>query len=465
MNDNIIWLKKAKTVLDRTGPGMCLAKWLQVTLHLQNGHTHSCHHPNTHKIPLEEIAENPSALHNTKFKKEQRKTMITGGRPDECHYCWNIEDNAPADSNVFSDRIYKSTDDWSGPSNASDYAGQAQYFNVMYAGWERDIKPTYLEVSFSHACNFKCTYCGPHISSKWMEEIEKFGGYPTSRSYNDLDHTKFQDKMPIPIKEDNPYVDAFWKWWPDVYHSLYTFRITGGEPLMSKDTFKVLDYIIENPNPKLELAINSNCVLPDKLFDKFIEKVKIIQDNNCVKKFTLFTSAEAYGAKAEYIRHGMDYAVWLENCNKFLEQIPSAHFSIMSTYNALSITSYTEFLKDVLLLKLKHHNDSRSISIDTPYLDNPTWMSVRILPIEYQSMILKQVQFMKENHCKGKGFQDHEIQRLERIQFLIDGSAEPAQLKDFVAFFDEHDRRRNTNFLATFPELTELYNYCKNLGS
>jgi hypothetical protein len=72
---------------------------------------------------------------------------------------------------------------------------------------------------------------------------------------------------------------------------------------------------------------------------------------------------------------------------------------------------------------------------------------------------------MKENHCKGKGFQDHEIQRLERIQFLIDGSAEPAQLKDFVSFFDEHDRRRNTNFLATFPELTELYNYCKNLGS
>jgi hypothetical protein len=298
-----------------------------------------------------------------------------------------------------------------------------------------------------------------------MEEIEKFGGYPTSRSYNNLEHTKFQDKMPIPIKEDNLYVDAFWKWWPDVYQSLHTFRITGGEPLMSKDTFKVLDYIIENPNPKLELAINSNCVLPDKLFDKFLEKIKIIQDNKCVKKFTLYTSAEAYGKKAEYIRHGMDYTVWIENCHKFLEQVPTAHFGIMSTYNALSVTSYTEFLKDVLIMKLKFHNDNRSIWLDIPYLDNPKWMSVLILPLEYQSLILNQVKFMKENHCGGKGFQEYEIQKLERIQFLINSDPNESYLKDFVAFFDEHDRRRNTNFLATFPELTELYNYCKNLGS
>jgi organic radical activating enzyme len=455
MNKNIIWLKQAKQVLDRTGPGMCLAKWLQVTLHLQNGHTHSCHHPNTHKIPVEEIAEDPSALHNTSFKKEQRKLMITGSRPEECHFCWNVEDNAPTDSDVFSDRIYKSTDTW---------AGEKKYFDVMYAGWEHNIKPTYLEVSFSHACNFKCAYCSPHISSKWMEEIEKFGGYPTTLQYNNLEHTKHQDKLPIPIKEHNPYVEAFWKWWPDIYSTLHTFRITGGEPLMSKDTFKVLDYIIENPNPNLELAINSNCVLPDKLFDKFLEKIKIIQDNKCVKKFTLYTSAEAYGAKAEYIRNGMDYEVWLESCHKFLEQVPTANFAIMSTYNALSITSYTEFLKDILIMKLKHHNEERSISLDIPYLDNPKWMSVRILPTDYIPMLLKQVEYMKANHCSGKGFQEWEIAKLERIQYLIKEDPEQVWLKDFGLFFDEHDNRRGTNFLETFPELTKLYNYCKSIA-
>ena len=45
--------------LNSQSDSMCLAKWYQVTLHLQNGHTHSCHHPNTHKIPLEEIQKDP----------------------------------------------------------------------------------------------------------------------------------------------------------------------------------------------------------------------------------------------------------------------------------------------------------------------------------------------------------------------------------------------------------------------
>ena len=194
-----------------------------------------------------------------------------------------------------------------------------------------------------------------------------------------------------------------------------------------------------------------------------LEKVKTIEDNNCVKKFTLYTSAEAYGAKAEYIRHGMDYQIWLDNCHKFLELIPSANFSVMSTYTALSVTSYTEFLKDILIMKLKYHNDKRSISLDIPYLDNPKWMSVRILPMKYKEQIISQIKFMNDNHCDGRGFQDWEADKLERIQYLLKEDREKTYMKDFALFFDEHDKRRNTNFLATFPELANLYAECKDL--
>ena len=90
---------------------MCLAKWTQVTIQLQTGHTHSCHHPKTHKIPLKELDRTPSALHNTKFKKQRRKEMLNGVRPEECDYCWNVEDN----SDRFSDRILKSGASWSHP--------------------------------------------------------------------------------------------------------------------------------------------------------------------------------------------------------------------------------------------------------------------------------------------------------------------------------------------------------------
>jgi len=46
---------------------------------------------------------------------------------------------------------------------------------------------------------------------------------------------------------------------------------------------------------------------------------------------------------------------------------------------------------------------------------------------------------------------------------LFDEEREQTHLKDFALFFDEHDKRRNTNFLDTFPELSNLYAECKNL--
>jgi organic radical activating enzyme len=456
-SQKVILLKQVRDKLNEVGPGMCLAKWSQLTLHLQNGHNHSCHHPNTHLVPLEEIAIDPSALHNTNYKKSVRKEMMTGERPNECHYCWNVEDSVPEGrDDIFSDRVLKTKEPWS----------LALKDKVMELGYKGNINPSYIEVSFSHGCNFKCAYCSPHISSKWMEEINQYGGYPTSRNYNDLAHIKFQGKMPIPEREDNPYVDAFWAWWPELYPSLHTFRITGGEPLMTKHTFRVLDYIIEHPNPKMELAINSNCVVEDKLFDKFIEKVQLIEQKKSVRSITLFTSCEAHGARAEYIRNGLDYNKWLSNCNKLLTLVPTIHFSIMSTYNALSVTSYVDFLIDVLDLKRQHNNVHREIGIDIPYLDHPKWLNVGILTQQFKPLIATQLRYMRSNlkttHTHF-GFRENEIAKLDRIQYLLLDEPDPVNQKDFALFFNEHDKRRNTDFLATFPEMTDFWHYCNQL--
>jgi len=91
-----------KQKLDSVGCGFCLAKWTQVTMHLHDGTTHSCHHPAPHKIGLRELKRNPTALHNSLQKKKARKEMLEGQRPSECGYCWKVEDN----SDSFSDRVF-----------------------------------------------------------------------------------------------------------------------------------------------------------------------------------------------------------------------------------------------------------------------------------------------------------------------------------------------------------------------
>lgn len=442
-----------KNMLDKIGAGMCLAKWTQSTIHLGVGHTHSCHHPRTHIIPIEEIKKTPSALHNTEYKKLIRKEMLEGQRPNECNYCWNIEDLG--DIGQYSDRVLKSSETWSIP----------YYSQIIKDGYEKDFDPKYVEISFSNVCNFKCSYCMPSVSSQWMEEIERYGPYPTSSNYNTLDWARKQNKMPIPVRENNPYIEAFWKWWPDLYQNVHTFRITGGEPLLDKNTYRILDYVIENPNPKLDLCINSNLCVPDELYEKFISKIEIIQKNHLVKNFTLYTSCEAQGSAAEYTRFGLDYKKWLGNCYVYADRVPTPSLGIISTYNAFSVTTFTSFIDDVKKLMDKFQTKLNGrLQLDIPYLNNPPHQNVKILTDDFIVQIEAQI-----DHMMHLNFEANVIDKLKRTAtMMIEGIKFPAvqnviNRRDFVAFVDEHDRRRRTNFLETFPEMENFYKFCKKL--
>ena len=456
---------KTRDKLNSVGCGFCLAKWTQVTMHLHNGMTHSCHHPTAHKIPLQEIKNNPKALHNTNFKKKIRKEMLEGEKPAECDYCWNIEEN----SNAFSDRTYKSSEPWSAP----------HFEDVMTAGWKHNFNPKYVEVSFSNTCNFKCSYCGPQYSSKWVEEIEKFGGYKTSTNFNDIEPFKLAGTMPYLASDENPYVEAFWKWWPEMYHDLHTFRITGGEPLLSKDTFKILDYIIETstPNKKLSLCINTNLGIPEKLFKEFISKVEKIIDKELVNEFIIFTSCDTWGEQANYIRNGFEYNLFKERVDFLLDKFPTLTIDIMSTYNALSVPNYIHLIEDVIELKKRHHNPYRywgsALLLDSSYLRWPEHQSVKLLENKWEMVIDEQAKLVdfheqiRTGVVDGYGFTDIEINKIKRIKdwfiTIEDESILKKNRKDFYQFITEHDIRRNTNFCKTFPELEEFYHKCGNI--
>jgi organic radical activating enzyme len=461
--DNPFYVK-VKDELDSVGNGMCLAKWTQVTLQLQNGHNHSCHHPTTHKISESEIARNPSALHNTRYKKLRRKEMLSGARPSECDYCWNVEDN----SDRFSDRIFKSGENWSYPFKDE----------IINSNWREDYNPKYVEVAFSNACNFKCTYCGPAYSSKWQEEINQYGGYPTLDNFNSPDWLKHENKLPIPHKDYNPYVEAFWKWWPDLYRDLHTFRITGGEPLLSKDTWGVLDFIIDNPNPnrELKLAINSNLGVPDSLIDKFIEKIKRIEDEDRVKEIVIFTSCDTWGEQAEYIRTGLEFNKFWDNVNKILSSLNRTNVTFMSTYNALSIFNYNKLIDEVYKLKDIYASTDRywnsATFLDSSYLRFPAHQTVQVLPHQFSKYVMDQAKLITYyaspsfDH-KHIGYSDVEVQKVKRIyDWMISPQDATQQMKNrysFYKYFNEHDRRRGTDFVKTFPELEEFYNFCKTI--
>lgn len=462
--------KNTKDALDKVSPSFCLAKWNQVSLHLGAGLTHSCHHPSPHKIPLEELAVSPHALHNTKFKKEQRKMMLEGKRPKECDYCWRTED-AKGDNTVYSDRITKSADNWARP----------HLERVASMPWDANVYPTYLEVSFDTLCNFKCMYCSPAFSTTWKQEIQEFGPYVLPNiTLHSLDYLKQVGQFPIPVHEDNPYIDAFWEWWPNAVPHLSVFRITGGEPLMSKQVYRVLDYLIENPQPQLEFNINSNLGVPEELMERFLKKMKIIQERKCVKMFKLYTSNEGHGKKAEYIRHGLNYDYWLKNCHRVLAEIPDSHLTIMAAFNALGLTSFKQMMNDVIDMKLKYTVQpvrKHPVSLDVAYIRWPEFLSAWILPKDFLPILEDCVSHAYKNPhvlfwppmC-GNGFYDYEINRIERLFYVVrdemnilevDHDKRKLLRSQFYEYITEYDRRKGTNFVETFPEYESFYYECK----
>ena len=329
-NQNISPIKKQ---LDSVSPSFCLAKWLHVSLHLTTGKTSSCYHPVAHSIDKQEIKKNPAALHNTAQKRRERAQMLKGERPPGCSYCWRIEDAG----NHLSDRHCRSSEHWA--NNRFD--------EVVRGGSDYPVVPSYVEVNFSHVCQFKCSYCYPHVSTAWLEESRKHGPWPTIKPVHDVKDLKQTGLFQGPAGK-NPYLAAFWKWWPELYPQLKVFRMTGGEPLIDRNTYRVLDYISRHPHPGLELAVTSNLCPPKKTMARFQNKIDELLQNQKISRFMLFPSIDTWGRQAEYIRHGLNVREFEENVRELAKKMPEILISFIVTGNALSPFGLKKLLEKIL---------------------------------------------------------------------------------------------------------------------
>ena len=445
------FLNSAEQMKEQLGPALCLAKWKQVSLHLTTGMNNSCYHPPLHSINPAEIAIDVSALHNTDYKKQQRRMMLAGEKPSECQYCWNMENEGK-----LSDRHYRSGEPWA----AVDFE------SIKNSTGEENVIPSYVEVNFNHACNLRCSYCSPQFSSSWADEVSRHGAYPTLVPHNAPEHFA-GSRRAIPVRESNPYVEAFWQWWPDLYPHLEHFRMTGGEPLLDRNTYRVFDYVLATPNPRLHLNVTSNFSVDEKSWQKYLTYVKAICDGR-IEHFMQYVSLDGWGEQAEYMRNGLDFDLLWDRVNQFLTEVPNySSLTFIITMNNLSVTSLDKLFAGILGLRKVYSKDYQRVWFDTPVLREPAWQSLQILPESYAEKLewlwAWMVRQIETEEAPFQGFKDYELHRLDRdiawmrSAQLTDHSRAKA---DFYRFFSEHDRRRGTDFLATFPDMRSWWEEC-----
>jgi organic radical activating enzyme len=406
--------------------------------------TTSCHHPPAHLVDIDKVRANPRLLHNTDQKKEDRRKMIAGERPAGCEYCWKIEDMG---SDAVSDRVYKSK---IYPIEALNEAFETPA--------DADVNLRTLEIAFDRTCQFACSYCNPAFSSTWVRDIRKNGPYNglVSDGRNHFTHTHDASQL-YKFGETNPYVEAFFAWWEsDLHRTLQELRITGGEPLMSGETWKLIDWFRNNPGrSQTRLAINSNLGTAVDL-DRLMNSIDGLEVD-------LYTSNESVGLQAEYIRDGLVWDDWANNVERLLDSGKFRGIHIMNTINALCLYSLDQFLECIMNWKIKYGRDAVSFTLNI--LRFPSFQSPLVLPDELRTVFRKRLEVWLDAWWDSEFLHEHEVNHVQRLIDYLDivktphseAFDRPRLLNDFKQFYTQYDQRRGKVFDLAFPALKPWY--------
>lgn len=282
----------------------CRLKWAWSTLYLNSGQTSSCHRSSHSQIGVDDFDN----FHNTENKLQARQTMLGSQWPGQgCEYCRDIEAAGGTSDRLFQNQI------------PDVYPKELDQDSTLV-----NVAPTILEVFFANTCNLKCIYCEASLSSAIQAEDKKFGG------------SMFKD---LRFDENNRYQDLapkFWQWFEKNYLSLQRLQILGGEPLLQKDFFKLLDFFEHNPHPGLEFNIVSNLSVPRSVVDKASEQMKRLIESKKLKRVDIQASIDCWGPGQAYVRSGLELSLFEENLTSLIDK-QCFRIGLLSTICSLTI--------------------------------------------------------------------------------------------------------------------------------
>jgi pyruvate-formate lyase-activating enzyme len=322
---------------------------------------------------------------------------------------------------------------------------------------EQDVNLQTLEIAFDRTCQFACSYCNPAFSSTWVKDIRRNGGYTNlvSDGRNHFTHEHTNSQL-YTITDVNPYVEAFFRWWEsDLHKTLKELRITGGEPLMSGYTWRLIDWFQANRGKSsTRLAINSNLGFEQDKLERLLDATEGIE-------LDLYTSNESIGRHAIYIRDGLDWTQWCDNVSYLLDGGRLRGLHVMCTINALCLLSLTEFLWMIVKLKQKYGRDAINFSLNI--LRFPSFQSPLILPLELRQEFANELR--RFGNVAGENMHEYEYNQLARLVDYLRTVESPHSgalskeilQRDFKNFYQQYDQRRGKDFKYTFPQLAEWY--------
>ncbi|SMD31726.1 4Fe-4S single cluster domain-containing protein [Reichenbachiella faecimaris] len=300
--------------------------------------------------------------------------------------------------------------------------------NTHIDGISPDSKPIYFDIRFNNLCNLRCRTCWHGASSSWFEEANVL-------------KQNFGEKAIIEASKDSQsFIDQVLGLQVDIEEIYFA----GGEPLMMKEHYDLLEGLIKNAQTKVHLRYNTNLsILSLKgrnvldLWEKF-------------DRVTVSASIDGLGKQGEYIRKGLVWEKFESNMHSIKSNLPHIKLEIaptISIFNVLKLGELHHYFVDAGLI------DINSIYINV--LSRPDHFNVKILPSEVKKKASKAI----SQHIDWLSTQGATTTVISEFRSVIDFMNQDSwthQLPKLKKQLKVMDEMRSENYEKIFPEFKQM---------
>ena len=302
-------------------------------------------------------------------------------------------------------------------------------------GTHDEFKIRYWDVRFSNLCNFRCRSCGPIFSSNWYNDHVKLYNRKPDVLGRDMERVEYaagnEDSMERQMVEHVPYLEQ-------VYFA-------GGEPLIMKEHYTLLEKLIEAGKTDIRLQYNTN-------FSELAFKDKhVFEYWRHFKNVSVGASLDGMSAQAELIRKGADWLQTVDNRERMMKEVPHVDFYVSSTVSSMNVLHVLKFHKEwtrLGLIKAKDWNIN--------LCQSPDWYRPDIFPTWFKE---QEIYPAYEEHIAWLDPQDSLRRATTGYQSLISlmkANDASSQWPRFMEECAKLDAVRDEDFWATFPEFNKL---------
>jgi len=317
-----------------------------------------------------------------------REEMLQSKQPSACNSCWINERFSSVSMRTSTDQIFPELT-----------------YGTDYENGSPDIRT--LDLHTGNVCNLKCRICNPENSSSWAKELKQ----------------KNAVNQPSWISDTSSFL---WQHLKNKLKTLKYITFHGGEPLLDRKHYVIIDYLLEQNRTDIILHYNTNgTVYPKILLDKLSK----------FQQVKLSFSIDNTGKKFEYERHGKSWDIVYANLQKFAKldrRIFTLQFhSTVSIFNILDLEDLVNIC----------HNLNYG-----PYfnlLNHPAHYSILNIPEARRSKIISKLEKSSNEQVK-----DFAVYLKNEKQLNL--------LDDFWSNTLDKDLLRNENFKMTYPEMSAI---------